>query len=430
MPQQGSAPTPPASKRAAQRTPSTSTRKTLQPAPVTRSIAPTLADRLSGEWERLRAAQLSAWMLLPLRLFLGVTFTYAGIQKLTDPQYFKPSAIGYIGRQITSFANGSPLKGFLLTVAAPHAMVFGALVAYGELAIGLGVLVGLLLRPAAFFGALLSLLFFLTASWRVFPYFYGADIVFFFAWMPMILAGPASGGYFALDTVWVPWLLARLSPERREQMIPALSLLVGVPGAAGALAGEAPVAPALRNGQAMRAGNRRYASNTQSRREFVWGVVAGGIGALGVAWVFSQILGAFSAPGAGASTLPAGSGGSGGSSTGGAGGSSTGATGSGSVIAKTADVAANNSASFTVPNGDPGVLVHLKSGSFVAFDATCTHAGCPVSYDPGSQLLLCPCHGAAFDPAHGASVVQGPAPTPLTSVAINVNNATGEVTLA
>ena len=370
-------------------------------------------------------------MLLPLRLFLGATFVYAGIQKLADPQFFKPSAVGYIGRQITSFAAGSPLKGLLLTVAAPHAMLFGALVAYGELAIGLGVLLGVLLRPAAFFGALLSLLFFLTASWRVYPYFYGADIVFFFAWMPMILAGPASGGYFALDTVWVPWLLARLTPEWRQRLIPALSLLVGVPSRAAGegLAGEASVATAPRGAQAIRAGNRRYASTTQSRREFVWGVVTGGLGALGIAWVFSQVLGAVNATG-GASTVPAGSGGSGGSSTGGAGGSSGGATGSGTVIAKTADVAANNSASFTVPNGDPGVLVHLNSGSFVAFDATCTHAGCPVSYDPSSQLLLCPCHGAAFDPAHGASVVQGPAPTPLTGVAIKVDTATGQITLA
>ncbi|MEO7074633.1 MAG: TQO small subunit DoxD [Ktedonobacterales bacterium] len=425
MPQQGSPPTTPASKRAAPRTPSP--RQALQPAPASATSTPTFAERLSGEWERLRAAQLSAWMLLPLRLFLGATFVYAGIQKLTDPQYFKPSAVGYIGRQITSFAATSPLRSFLLTVAAPHAMLFGALVAYGELAIGLGVLVGLLLRPAAFFGALLSLLFFLTASWRVYPYFYGSDIVFLFAWTPIILAGPISGGFFALDTRWVPWLLARLTPAQQARLIPALSLLVGIP-TADELAGETPRAGTQHGGQTARAGNRRYASyaNTQTRREFVWGVVAGGLGALGIAWVYSQIVGAGGATSGGVSTAPAGSGGAGG----GAGGSSGGATGSGSVIAKTADVAVNNSASFTIPNGDPGVLVHLKSGSFVAFDATCTHAGCPVSYDPGSQLLLCPCHGAAFDPAHSASVVQGPADTPLTNVAINVDSATGAITLA
>lgn len=52
--------------------------------------------------------------MLPLRLFLGGTFVYAGIQKLTDPQFFNPAARGYIGRQIPAFAFGSPLGGLLL----------------------------------------------------------------------------------------------------------------------------------------------------------------------------------------------------------------------------------------------------------------------------------------------------------------------------
>jgi len=67
-------------------------------------------------------------------------------------------------------------------------VLFGGLIAYGEIAIGLGVLVGLLARPAAGFGLLLSLIFFLSASWNVHPYFYGADIVFTFAWLALGLA--------------------------------------------------------------------------------------------------------------------------------------------------------------------------------------------------------------------------------------------------
>src|SRR5215467_2122519 len=53
--------------------------------------------------------RVPGWVLLPLRLFLGITFVYAGLEKLTDPHYFDLGAAGSIGIQIQSFALGSPL---------------------------------------------------------------------------------------------------------------------------------------------------------------------------------------------------------------------------------------------------------------------------------------------------------------------------------
>ncbi len=85
---------------------------------------------------------------------------------------------------------------------------------------------------------------------------------------------------------------------------------------------------------------------------------------------------------------------------------------------------------FTIPNNqDPGVLIRLASGKVVAFDATCTHAGCAVQYDPSSRYLICPCHGATFDPTNNAAVLDGPTDQPLAPVAINVNQQTGAITL-
>jgi Rieske Fe-S protein len=40
-----------------------------------------------------------------------------------------------------------------------------------------------------------------------------------------------------------------------------------------------------------------------------------------------------------------------------------------------------------------------------------------VTYDPKTHLLVCPAHGAIFDPAHGGRVVQGPANQPASSIA-------------
>lgn len=108
----------------------------------------------------------------------------------------------------------------------------------------------------------------------------------------------------------------------------------------------------------------------------------------------------------------------------------TASPGTSTVIGHVSDVPVNSATSFTISsNGDPGVLIHLNSGQFVAFDAACTHAGGPVDYDPGTQHLICPCHGAEFDPAHAAAVLSGPTNIPLTSVPIHVDNAGGTITL-
>jgi thiosulfate dehydrogenase [quinone] large subunit len=48
-------------------------------------------------------SRMSSLMLLPLRLFFGATFVYAGLQKLTDPQFFSATAPGFIGHQMTGF---------------------------------------------------------------------------------------------------------------------------------------------------------------------------------------------------------------------------------------------------------------------------------------------------------------------------------------
>ncbi|MCC3779478.1 DoxX family protein [Streptomyces sp. UNOB3_S3] len=128
------------------------------------------------------------YALLPLRLFLGITFVYAGLDKLTDPAFLASGGQGSIGALMESVRGTAALPG-LVDLALKSPVGFGYAIALGELAVGVGTLLGLFARIAAAGGALVSLSLWLTVSWAATPYYYGNDLVYLMAWLPLILAG-------------------------------------------------------------------------------------------------------------------------------------------------------------------------------------------------------------------------------------------------
>jgi thiosulfate dehydrogenase (quinone) large subunit len=317
--------------------------------------------------ERVRVVQdpWPVYATVPLRLFLGVTFVYAGLQKIADPGFLKPGASTYIGTQLQAFALHSPI-GFLIdSVALPAPAFTGIGVIAAELAIGLATVLGVATRLAAIGGALVNFMLLLTASWTVQPYFLGSDSIYAVAWTTLALVGDQ--GVLSAG----PYLMRQLG-----------------------LASEVARPPAY----------------DPARRRLLMGL---GAAAVGVVWTLSVLPRAarsaaqsVSTTSPTATTSPS---------------PSPAATPTGTRIGTLATLKAEGSLSFQDPaTGDPGLAVQLPNGGVVAYDAVCTHAGCQVDYDAGSKLLVCPCHGAEFDPAHGAAVVAGPAPTPLTSISVQV----------
>lgn len=340
-----------------------------------------------GSGTTLRAAAL-----LPIRVFFGITFLYAGLDKLLDPGFFDPASPGSIQAQMLAFSRGSPIGG-LVALAQTEAVAIGLLIAVAEVAIGIGALTGLAFRVAAVGGALVSLLFFLTVSWGTQPYYLGPDLPYAVGWLTLAIAG--SGGLF------VPgWARARTTAP--------------VPGRSGRPTTEMP--PSSERRLLLQAGLLAVAAVAVSSLALPLRI----LGLEGPNRSPSPSLGP--SPDAIASGPPPAAG--------------AGAP-SGIDVANASDVDSRGALAFTVPftapapllAGDPAVIVRLTDGSYAAFDAVCTHAGCTVEWSATDAALVCPCHGAVFDAQHGASVVAGPARESLTSIPIVIDPASGHIFL-
>lgn len=312
--------------------------------------------------------RLFVYGTVPLRLFLGLTFVYAGLQKLFDPGFLQPGSSTYIGTQLLAYTPHSPIGFALQWFALPEPQLTGIAVIAAELAIGVPVVLGIATRWAAAAGAGLNFVLFLTASWSVQPYFLGSDSIYTVAWLTLVMVGD-------------------------QGVFTARPLFFGE-GATG----------------------RQPAPADPARRKLLLQLGAGAVAAVWVLSLLPRARGFVAAvnPTPSPSPSPA--------ATLSASGSPTAtATPAGKLIGTVSDIQSTGSLSFTDPaTGDPSLAVQVSGGSVVAFDAVCTHAGCQVTYDTGQHLFVCPCHGAEFDPAHGAAVVTGPAPTPLGTVKVHV----------
>lgn len=66
----------------------------------------------------------------------------------------------------------------------------------------------------------------------------------------------------------------------------------------------------------------------------------------------------------------------------------------------------------------PAIVVHLATGEFRAFSASCTHLNCTVQYRADREQIWCACHNGTFD-LTGRNVA-GPPPRPLDAFDVGV----------
>ncbi|MFM7825101.1 MAG: TQO small subunit DoxD, partial [Candidatus Limnocylindrus sp.] len=129
-----------------------------------------------------------------LRIFLGGTMLYAGLDKLIlDPRFLQSDGVGSIGETLRFFvAAGGPLAPLVEAVALSQPVAVGAAMAIAQLVVAGSLLTGSWVRSGALLGAAISLTLALTSTWGVSPYYLGNDLPYFVGFL--VLAALGDGG--------------------------------------------------------------------------------------------------------------------------------------------------------------------------------------------------------------------------------------------
>lgn len=153
----------------------------------------------------------ASYLWLVVRIWVGLQWIEAGYGKVTNPAWVGDKA----GAGLTGFVMGALEKAsgehpavqgwyadFLQNVVLPNATIFSYMVAFGEVAVGLGLILGMLTGIAAFFGVLMNTNFLLAGTVSTNPILALPGILLVLAWR--------NAGWFGLDR-WVlpmvgtPW---------------------------------------------------------------------------------------------------------------------------------------------------------------------------------------------------------------------------------
>jgi uncharacterized membrane protein YphA (DoxX/SURF4 family) len=117
------------------------------------------------------------WMIALVRVVIGIIFILFGEYKIAGPEF----AHGGIQKYLSGFLDGNMAvhwyRPFLEKVVMPHATAFGYLFGAGELMVGIALITGVMVRPAAVGGAFMMLNLLLSewngvgANARIWQYF-------------------------------------------------------------------------------------------------------------------------------------------------------------------------------------------------------------------------------------------------------------------
>ena len=152
-----------------------------------------------------------SWLWLLLRLYVGYEWIMAGWEKMTSSLWVGSQA----GTAIQGFFNAIPGETtgahasvpswyayFIANFAAHHVVFFSYLVTYGEMAVGLALLLGIFTGIAAFSGAFVNINYLFAGALSINPILLLIELFLILAWRS---AGWIGGDRWLLPWLGVPW---------------------------------------------------------------------------------------------------------------------------------------------------------------------------------------------------------------------------------
>ena len=152
-----------------------------------------------------------AWIWIILRIYVGWIWLEAGWEKIMNPVWVGPKA----GLALGGFAHGALAKttgahadvsgwyaAWLAHVVIPNAAVFSYIVSFGELFVGIGLILGIFTGIAAFFGAFMNMNYLFAGTISVNPIMFVIELFLILAWR---VAGWYGLDRFVLSFLGTPW---------------------------------------------------------------------------------------------------------------------------------------------------------------------------------------------------------------------------------
>lgn len=161
----------------------------------------------------LRNNQYVAGVLAILRVYLGWSWLSAGWGKITGEPF---NATGYLNGAVNNpvVSQGEVVYptyvAFLENFALPNAGLFSFMVAWGEVLVGLGLILGVLTTYAAFFGVVMNFAFMYAGTISTNPWMIMISI--------FILAAGYNAGRFGGDRWVMPYLKGLIFKNKQKEV--------------------------------------------------------------------------------------------------------------------------------------------------------------------------------------------------------------------